>query len=97
MEIELGCIWTIWTILLDIINYTKEWENILDVLLVYVTMTCNTQCCIKKYSIVNEYIIMHKLPKDGAIREARICAIFKGRKQVVQESIYIFVTASLPG
>ena len=50
----------------------------------------------KKYSTVDEYIIMHKLPKDGAIREAWICAIFKGRKQVVQESI-IFVTASLPG
>ena len=55
------------------------------------------QCSVlhKKYSIVDECIIMHKLPKDGAIREAWTCTIFKGRKQVVQESI-IFVTASLP-
>ena len=43
-EIELDCIWTI---LLDIINYTKEWGNIRDVLFVYVTMRCNTQSCIK--------------------------------------------------
>ena len=43
-EIELDCIWTI---LLDIINYTEEWGKILDVLLVYVTMTCDTQSCIK--------------------------------------------------
>ena len=39
-EIELD---SVWTILLEILNYTEEWENILNVLLVYVTMTCETQ------------------------------------------------------
>ena len=43
-EVKLDCIWTI---PLDIINYTKELGNILDVLLIYVTMICNTQSCIK--------------------------------------------------
>ena len=43
-EIELDCFWTI---PLDIINYTKECGNILDELLTYVTMTCNTQSCTK--------------------------------------------------
>ena len=43
-DIELDCIWTI---LLEIINYSIEWGNTADVLLVYVTMTCNTQSCIK--------------------------------------------------
>lgn len=38
-EIELD---SIGTILLDIINYSREWENILDVLLVYVTRACDT-------------------------------------------------------
>ena len=33
--------------LLDIINYTKEWGNILDESLIYVIMTCNTQSSIK--------------------------------------------------
>ena len=42
-KIVLGCIWTI---LLDIINYTKEWGNILDMLLVYMTMKCDTQSSI---------------------------------------------------
>ena len=33
---------------MDIINYTKEWGNILDFLdVIYVTMICNTQSCIK--------------------------------------------------
>ena len=43
-DIELDCIWTI---LLEIINYSIEWRNTADVLLVYVTMTCNAQSCIK--------------------------------------------------
>ena len=60
--------------LLDIINYTKEWGNILDVFLVFVTITCYTQSCIKKHSIVDGDIIMHKLPKDGTVRNARINA-----------------------
>ena len=34
---------SIWAILLGITNYTKELGNIVDVLLVYVTMTCDTQ------------------------------------------------------
>ena len=34
---------SIWAIPLDITNYTKELGNIVDVLLVYVTMTCDTQ------------------------------------------------------
>ena len=76
-EIKLDCIWTT---LLDIINYTKEWGNILDVLLVYVTITCNTQSCIKKYSNVDGDI-MHKLPKDGAVRTASINAMLRDTQQ----------------
>ena len=33
---------------------------------------------------------MNKLPKDGAAR----AAIFKGKKQVIEESLRTFVTAS---
>ena len=42
-EVELSYIWTI---PLNIVNYTKEWGNILDALLTYVTMAFNTQCWI---------------------------------------------------
>ena len=77
-EIELNCIWTI---LLNIINYTKEWGKILDVLLVYVTMTCDTQSSIKSTGNVDGDIIKHKLPKDGAVTAAWINAILKDRKQ----------------
>ena len=42
-------------------------------------------------------IIMHKLPKDEAIRAAWINATFKGRKQVIQENLHALVTASLLG
>ena len=35
-------------------NYTKEWGNIVDVLLECVTMTCNTQSCIKSMVIKGE-------------------------------------------
>ena len=73
-EIELDCIWTI---LLDIINYTKEWRNILDLLLVYVTMTMRYPELHKTQSNVDGDIIMHKLPKDGAARAAWINAILK--------------------
>ena len=42
---KLNCIWTI---LFDIIKYTKKWGNILDVLLIYVTMICDIRhSCIK--------------------------------------------------
>ena len=67
---DLGKLDCIWAIPLDIINYTKEWRNILEVLLVYVTMKCDTQSCTKKHSNVDEDIIMHKLPKDGAVKTA---------------------------
>ena len=35
----------------------------------------------KKHSNVDRYTIMHKLPKDGAVRTAWINAIIKDRKQ----------------
>ena len=55
---------------MDIINHTKELGNILDVLLVFVTVACDTQSCVKKHSNIDEDIIMHKLPKVGAVRTA---------------------------
>ena len=51
----------------DMINYTAESKIILDVFLVYVIMTCDTQSCIK--SIVDGDI-MYKLPKDWTVRAA---------------------------
>ena len=51
----------------------------------------------KKHSDMDEYIIMHKLKKDGSVRDAWINAIINGRKSVIQESFYTFVTASLFG
>ena len=50
----------------------------------------------KKHSNVNGGIIMHKLPKDGAIKAAWINTI-KGKKQSIQESLRTFVTASQLG
>ena len=67
-KVELDCVWTI---PLDTNNYTKEWGNILDVLLTYVTMTCNTQSHIKKARLCGDGdIIMHKLPTDSAVKAA---------------------------
>ena len=51
----------------------------------------------KKCSNVDGCIIMHKLPKDGAVKAASVNAVLKDRKQVIQESFYTFVTASLLG
>ena len=84
-EIELDCSWTI---CVDIINHTKELGNILDVLLVFVTVACDTQSCIKKHSNIDEDIIMHKLPKVGAVRTAWINALLRGRKQQFKK-VYI--------
>ena len=92
-EVDLDCIWTI---LLDIIHYTKKWENILYVLLTYVNMTCNIQSCIKSVVIWME-ISSYKLPKDGAVKAAWINTILKCRKQLIQESLHTFVTTSLFG
>ena len=46
---------------------------------------------------MDEDIIMHKLPKDGAVKATWIITILKGRKQLIQESLHTFVTASLLG
>ena len=40
-------------------------------------------------------VIMHKLPKDGAVKAGWINTILKGRKQLIQESFHTFVTTSL--
>ena len=77
-KIELECIWII---LLDKINCTKKWGDIVDVLLVFVTMTCNIESWIIKHSNVNGDVIMHKLPKDGAVRTAWINAMLRVRTQ----------------
>ena len=45
-----------------------------------------------KHSNVDGDIIMHKLPKDGAVKAAWINAILKDRKQLIQESLHSFVT-----
>ena len=42
-------------------------------------------------------IIMHKLPKDGAVKAAWIKTILKSTKQLLQESLQAFVTTSLVG
>ena len=49
----------------------------------------------KKYSNVDGDIIMHKLPKDEAVKAAWINTRLKGRKQSVQENFHTFVTTSL--
>ena len=51
----------------------------------------------KKHSNVAGDIIMHKLPKDGALKAACINTKLKGRKQLIQESLHTFVTTSLLG
>ena len=51
----------------------------------------------KKHSNVDGDIIIHKLPKDEAVKVAWINTIFKGRKQLIQESLHIFVTTALLG
>ena len=51
----------------------------------------------KKHSNVDGDIIMHKLPKNGAVKAAWINTIFEGRKQLIQESLDTFVTTSLLG
>ena len=51
----------------------------------------------KKHKNVDGDIIMHKLPKNGAVKAACINPILKGRKQVIQESFHPFVTESLLG
>ena len=42
-------------------------------------------------------IIMHKLPKDGALKAAWINTILKGRKHLIQESLHSSITASQLG
>ena len=46
----------------------------------------NMQCpgMHENYNNVDGYIIMQKLPKDGAVRVVRINAISNGRKQTIQ-------------
>ena len=54
-------------------------------LLVYMTMTCDNPELHKRYDKVDGNIIMHKLPKHGAVKAAWINAILNGRKQVIQK------------
>ena len=65
-EIELECIWTI---VLEIINYSKEWGNTVDVIAIGI---CDNDMQYpelhKKHSNMGEDIIMHKLPKNGAAK-----------------------------
>ena len=49
----------------------------------------------ENYNNVDGYIIMQKLPKDGAVGVVRINAISNGRKQAIQQSLHTFVTTSL--
>ena len=51
----------------------------------------------KKHSNVDWDIIMHKLPKDGAVKAAWINIILKGRKQLIKESLCTFVITYLLG
>ena len=51
----------------------------------------------KKCSNADGDIIMHKLPKNGAVKAAWISTILKGRKQLIQETLHAFVMTSLPG
>ena len=41
--------------------------------------------------------MMHKLPKDGAVKAAWVNTILKDRKQLIQENLHTFVTTSLLG
>ena len=49
----------------------------------------------KKHSNVDGDIIMQKLPKYGAVKAVWTNTLLKGRKQIIQESIYTFVATSL--
>ena len=51
----------------------------------------------KKHSNLDGDIIMHKLPKGGAIKATWINTILKGRKQLIQESLHTFVATYLLG
>ena len=51
----------------------------------------------KKHSNVDGDIIMHKLPKDGAVKATWINTTLKGRKKLIQEILHNFVTTSLLG
>ena len=94
-KIELDCIWTI---LLDIINYTKQKDfrcviGICDIDMRYPELY-------KKHSNVDGDIIMHILRKDKAARVAWVNAMLNNVKQcqtVNQESLHTFATASLLG
>ena len=80
---------------MDITNYTKEWGNILDGVIDIFDNDMQYPDLHKKHSNVDgDIIIIYKLPKDVAVR---VAWILKGRKQIVQESLHTFVTASLFG
>ena len=49
----------------------------------------------KKHSNIDGDIIMHKLPKDGAVKTAWINTILTGRKQLIQESLHTFESTSM--
>ena len=51
----------------------------------------------KKRKKMDGDIIMHKLPKDGAIKTAWINTILKGRKHLIRESLHTFLTTFLLG
>ena len=51
----------------------------------------------KKCNNVGGDIIVHKLPKDGAVKAGWINTILKGRKHLIQESLHTFLTTSLFG
>ena len=44
-------------------------------------MICDTQSCIKKHNNEDGNIIMHKLPKDGAVRTTAIEVMLVDKKQ----------------
>ena len=51
----------------------------------------------KKRNNVDGDIIMHKLPKDGAVKAALINTILQSTKQLIQKSLHTFLTTSLLG
>ena len=50
----------------------------------------------KSHSNVDGDIIMHKLPKEGAVRAAWINTILKGRKQIIQERKSLYFCNGIP-
>ena len=50
---------------------------------------------LKKCTNVDGDIIMHKLPKNEAVKAAWINTIFEERQQLIQESLRTFTTTSL--